>query len=251
MRHASLKVVYDSFDVNVQRSIQAVRRPVSCKRGCAACCRGMQVTLHLSEAFEIYHHLEKQNRLAALARAVPILIDESIQLSHDIDCATWKTLNKPCVFLAGEECSVYPVRPSQCRAWVVFSDPALCAGLGHVETLDRTWIKYLIPILQAATGHAEVPNTVGPLQFAMILAILAHGMGARAYSQIIAGTIFDGLVSAALWLHLERSLRDDWEACRDLGVAEIKRLGKRMVSVEEFLSWKQVRTTLNTFQRIH
>lgn len=107
--------------------------PISCTRGCSACCR----TLVLSEVSEAEYILVR--RPDAVRRALPLLVQHALRASaieHELDTeenvakaasAYWQ-LNMPCAFLVGAECSIYEDRPLPCRVHFVQSDPALCAA---------------------------------------------------------------------------------------------------------------------------
>lgn len=94
---------------------------VSCKAGCANCCRTL---VHVSE-----------DEAKLLARRVlnGVKIDEdklARQANPAHDAATWFKLSKgegTCVFLgADNNCRVYDNRPSSCRNYLVTTSPDLC-----------------------------------------------------------------------------------------------------------------------------
>jgi len=74
-----------------------------------------------------------------------------------------------CPFLVNKQCSIYPVRPAICRAYVVSSDPERCSTeLGRVGELQGA-------LDMAATFGPEssnlpfdrYPHSLKPLAFAM------------------------------------------------------------------------------------
>lgn len=133
-----------------QRAVDA-GRPISCRKGCAACCR-MLVPVSPPEAFALadrIHGLPEEQRqtilnkvaeantkleqagllgpLTALAETDRPLTDEDFEpLNRD-----YYALRMPCPFLENEICSVYEDRPAACRELMVTSPPELCQDLLH------------------------------------------------------------------------------------------------------------------------
>lgn len=98
--------------------------PVTCTRGCSNCCR-QKVVVSTAEGMGVYLHLAATGRWTPALRA-QLAQDDAYgsRVSH----AEWFHQRRPCPFLRGAECSVYPVRPVGCLATVSFDgDPALCA----------------------------------------------------------------------------------------------------------------------------
>ena len=118
---------------------------VSCRKGCAACCRQL-VPLSPPEAgmvFEFVKTMPEPRKSAIVdrfARAVQQLRKAGLLtelerlrdpgMSDETDRAVSKAYFREqiaCPFLEEEGCSIYPVRPSICREYMVVSPPENCA----------------------------------------------------------------------------------------------------------------------------
>lgn len=132
-----------------QLEIEAVQRDgrsISCRQGCAACCR-MLVPLSAPETFPLLDAVRRlpeserarlRERLdrtwAALERAglrskLQTLADTTRPISDEelepLNRAYF-ALRVPCPFLENERCTVYEHRPSACRDLLVTSPPEWC-----------------------------------------------------------------------------------------------------------------------------
>ncbi len=118
--------------------------PVTCSKGCDACCRQM-VPITSSEAHALAHLLKSlpaahaarirarfKKNLTALHRAA--LLDK---LTHRQDLPAeqlaqldrdYFAQNLPCPFLEDRACSIHPHRPLACREFLVTSNPIHCAN---------------------------------------------------------------------------------------------------------------------------
>jgi Fe-S-cluster containining protein len=120
---------------------------VSCKKGCAACCRQM-VAIGEMEA----HHLRdliarlpepRQSEVrarfaAARQRFAEAGLRERLQRFNELTKTALEQLSREyfslhvaCPFLEGEACSIYADRPLLCRQYVVVSPPENCAKPGQ------------------------------------------------------------------------------------------------------------------------
>jgi Fe-S-cluster containining protein len=119
-------------------------RPVSCAKGCGACCRQLVPLAH-AEAHRIAALLEElpeprraevKERFAAALRGV-----EAAGLLPALDGRVrWEPggatgvgleyfrLGIACPFLEDESCSIYEERPIACREYLVTSDPVHCSA---------------------------------------------------------------------------------------------------------------------------
>ena len=119
---------------------------ISCRRGCAACCR-MLVPLSPPEVFALQASFERlpedeQNRLQARLDAAKLrlqeaglweqlqTISESSLPPTDEDLEPlnqlYYALRLPCPFLEEEHCSIYEDRPAACRELLVTSPAEFC-----------------------------------------------------------------------------------------------------------------------------
>lgn len=122
---------------------------VSCRNGCAACCR-MLVPLAPPEVFTLQASIERlpaeqQRRLQTRLDAAKLRLQEAglweqLQaVSESPDAVTdeqleplnqsYYALRLPCPFLEDDHCSIYEHRPAACRELLVTSPAELCDDL--------------------------------------------------------------------------------------------------------------------------
>ena len=130
---------------------------VKCKKGCAACC-GMLVNVSVSEA----------RALAALVNDGRVKVDRGRlerQTAKRHDAVTWWELgakDRECVFLKEDRtCGVYEDRPTECRTYLVLSDPALCAGPAGTNVAVFTCLD--VEIVKSAYYNVESVSMSLPL----------------------------------------------------------------------------------------
>jgi Fe-S-cluster containining protein len=167
-------------------------QPVTCHKGCGACCHFPLISATSGEAFVLYHILEQavedtqalRNRLLAYAHRyleyarskgnMPFTDSEQREafLALKIPCPLLRTEESP---LAGY-CSIHPARPLICDYFHSLEAPALCAekrphatssaiiqtGIGAVDHLQAQEIALLgrsalghLPLLLAAFATLE------------------------------------------------------------------------------------------------
>lgn len=104
---------------------------LTCKRGCSNCCR-QKVLATVVEGLAIYLYLQEAGRWTPEFKARLVAEDRhATKTAHD----EWFKDRRPCPFLEGTECGVYPARPSGCAlTFSIFGNPDLCAGLGPPGT---------------------------------------------------------------------------------------------------------------------
>jgi Fe-S-cluster containining protein len=140
--HSLSESVIESVGSKLSQSGQ----PISCKAGCAACCR-LMIPLNLFEAEALAAWIRsepeaKQQELAlrfesaltSLANAgiLDRIVSEDWRVQSD---SALKVVNDyfsaqvPCPFLEDESCSIYPIRPLICREYLVTSPPEQCSDL--------------------------------------------------------------------------------------------------------------------------
>jgi len=154
---------------------------VSCRKGCAACCR-MLVPVSAPEAFALAEAVARwpeERRQAALARvaAAQAPLDRAGLLSSLRRIAeserqlgdeefepinhAYYALRLPCPFLVEEACSIYEDRPSACRELMVTSPAELC------QDLERNPVRPIPVPLRIGTVLALLwaELTGGPVRF--------------------------------------------------------------------------------------
>jgi len=163
------------------RQVQAGGGQVSCRKGCAACCR-MLVPISAPEAFSLAESMaawpetrrqaawtrvrEAQKRLdqAGLLSQLRDLADASHQLGDEefepVNRAYF-ALRLPCPFLVEESCSIYEDRPAACRELQVTSPPEFC------EDPERKPVRPVPIPLRISTALAQLWADLvgGPVRF--------------------------------------------------------------------------------------
>jgi Fe-S-cluster containining protein len=141
-----------------ERRTQDAGRRVTCREGCAACCRqAVPVTeaearrlAALVEAMPEPRRSEVMARFDAAGRALRAS-DMGLRLLDVLDSGVsppralvegYYHLSIDCPFLEDERCIIHPQRPMACREYVVVSDPAHCFALAgdRIERLKFTSI---------------------------------------------------------------------------------------------------------------
>jgi Fe-S-cluster containining protein len=182
-------------DTVVGVAVRAVERQgarVSCRAGCAACCRHpvpvseseARALKRLVDAMPQPRRTQVRERFAAAVRR---LADNGLlERVRDTSPAgrllavalDYLRLGLPCPFLEDESCSIYPDRPVACREYLVTSPPEECsrpaeervcgvplpASVGQaIRALDRQasgsasgWVP-LVLALEWAEAHPEPP----------------------------------------------------------------------------------------------
>jgi Fe-S-cluster containining protein len=132
-----------------ERRASEAGRTISCRMGCAACCR-MMVPVAPPEAFalkeyvdnlpadrrhhiarrltETTHHLEEHgllDQLYAVAEGTEAQSDEEFEPLN----RAYYSLRMPCPFLEQEMCTIYEARPAACRELLVTSPAEWCQDL--------------------------------------------------------------------------------------------------------------------------
>jgi len=144
-------VLADAAAEDAAQRVAAEGGTVSCKKGCAACCRYL-VHVSESEAYYLHELVERlpeprrsqvRERFAEARRRLqqagfletlqqfPMWTGPEIHQRGQ----AYHALQIPCPFLEDESCSIYADRPIACREYLVTSPPEYCA------TADRTAIR--------------------------------------------------------------------------------------------------------------
>ena len=138
----------EAAELEVRQAIES-GRTVSCRKGCAACCR-MLVPLSAPEAFALRKYVEQLpedrrtpllnrisntkdriireglwERLTDVAEASSPVPDEELDPINQ----AYYALRIPCPYLENELCSIYEGRPAACRELLVTSPAELCQDL--------------------------------------------------------------------------------------------------------------------------
>ncbi|MBI3260714.1 MAG: YkgJ family cysteine cluster protein [Ignavibacteriae bacterium] len=182
-----LQQLSDSFVEFSIKKINQDGKSITCKSGCAACCRQL-VRITESESYLLYELIEtmpKKRRNAIWQRfddAIEILEelgliepledinDMSSEENQDLD-EKYFNLKIPCPFLEKETCSIYHNRPLACREYLVTSSADNCSN-PFQETIERVPLAGGISVVAAQIDeplHSGYVRYV-PLILAPILA---------------------------------------------------------------------------------
>ena len=100
------------------RHSEAVGEPVSCRKGCAACCEP-PVLISVPEAFRLI------TDIASLASDRELGVKTALAAAEKRMAGPGAQANA-CPLLAEQVCSIYAFRPCVCRAFLATSPPELC-----------------------------------------------------------------------------------------------------------------------------
>lgn len=106
-----------------ERVVRSQRQP-SCQPRCDHCCYH-PLEIGLLEAIPIYRHLVSRGRWTP---ALTKLLEGHAEKVEFQAVSIWLLLKIPCPLLIDHRCSVYEVRPFQCRATWSLGDPYYCQG---------------------------------------------------------------------------------------------------------------------------
>lgn len=119
-----------------------LKSTIACQKGCSYCCH-MPVTLSEDEAALIGHYCKKNGiQINKKYLKKQLRIPEASIHSSDISA---------CVFLKNRLCSIYPVRPYNCRKYLVYNTPKFCNPKRYEKAKVETYFSFNI---EAATSAA-------------------------------------------------------------------------------------------------
>ncbi|TAJ08293.1 MAG: YkgJ family cysteine cluster protein [Nitrospirae bacterium] len=145
----SIRRIGEAAQALEERDVVMHGAAISCKKGCAACCR-MLIPLAAPEAFALADAIrawpaeQREAVLTSLADARAQLertgvlphLYEIAESERQLDDDTFEPINRayyalrlPCPFLVEEVCSIYDDRPAACRELLVTSPAELCQDL--------------------------------------------------------------------------------------------------------------------------
>lgn len=171
----SMRRVGEAAQALEERRAVAQGAAVSCKKGCAACCR-MLIPVSAPEAFAMADTINAwpaDRREATLARmaVARARLEQAGVLSDLREVAAcerqlgddafepinhaYYALRLPCPFLVEESCSIYDDRPAACRELLVTSPAELC------QDLERSPVRPLPVPLRIGTVLALLWSDLG------------------------------------------------------------------------------------------
>ena len=130
----SLTRIHESFDRFIQESLKEDNLTITCKPGCSHCCRYAFICT-LLEGLSIGRHLLAfhADRVEPLRRQ---LRDYDTN-QQNMSAAKWAAANIDCLFLVDNKCSVYHLRPLNCRTHYAVTEPSLCQVAGEARVVDH------------------------------------------------------------------------------------------------------------------
>lgn len=187
--------VIQNFDSNIvdhaASEVAKAGRPVSCRKGCGACCRQM-VPLSVFEAEalgEWFNSLPeaRQAELEERFRCGLAKLKESGVLDTLMD-PNWGTDEKSfvqmavdyfhagvaCPFLEEESCSIHPIRPLICREYLVVSPAELCKD-PSVNQLSAVNLPIRPSLALYKIGHELTHDPRGWMPLIFLLAWVKRG----------------------------------------------------------------------------
>lgn len=121
----------------VEAAEAAAGQPISCRKGCGACCRQLvpvsrtegERLLQLVETMPAERRASLMARFAAAEAAIEAagLKERGKRSDRELSLAYFSQ-GIPCPFLEDESCSIHPERPLVCREYLVTSPAELCSG---------------------------------------------------------------------------------------------------------------------------
>lgn len=171
-----LPLVNGLADMLVDMAVEAQAEPVSCAKGCGACCRQL-VPISAAEARAIaalVQAMDDARREAVVARfaaacgrmeeaGLMARLRDFSRIARDELTAfglEYFRLGVPCPFLEDEACSIHGDRPVICREFLVTSDPRHCAD-PRPQTVRRIELgaraSHALPALEARGDAPGMP----------------------------------------------------------------------------------------------
>ena len=158
---APARTICDQLVAAIRHQAGQHDRPISCRKGCSACCRYL-VPLSVPEALllptEMAARTPPRTRLKLLASARKLLDAGPPPNLHSLDptqapqaLSGWYTrANVTCPFLSNSCCRIYAQRPLACREHLAQSTRQACAS----HSLDRGSL--VTPRLSVSTALADL-----------------------------------------------------------------------------------------------
>jgi Fe-S-cluster containining protein len=164
----------------------AAGQPISCRKGCSACCRMQPVPITAPEAFAVARLVDalpeprrgavRTAFTAAVARVraaglYDLLMRRDSLNTREAALATarrYMALALPCPFLVNDSCSIYAERPFVCRQYLVTSPPKFCdAPLDNPVKPVKTPARFATALLNAAQALTGRTQYTVPLVLAL------------------------------------------------------------------------------------
>ncbi len=143
---------YGRQDKAIDRTMQAAKQKVACRSGCSTCCNyrveARAIEVLAVRDYVIAHFSPSQQ--AAVVDLAARNVAEAADWSH----VEHHAHNQRCPLLVDDACSVYPVRPANCRS---FHSTDVSACRRSVEELREPTLQvpYVADVFDAARGSRD------------------------------------------------------------------------------------------------
>ncbi len=185
-----LRAIAETHTTAGSKAAEEAGTPVSCRKGCGACCRQLAPVLPIEvpALARALDEMTPERRAGVIARATEARrVAERAGLRADLDAVTdpettlafrwrvataWFALGIDCPFLDEGACSIHAERPLSCREYLVTSDPKHCedpAGKGVVRVVLSGSPSEAYKQAARTAGH-PMPRRVLPMVDAIALA---------------------------------------------------------------------------------
>ena len=145
-KHAILSVVYAVIDELMKET--AKEQKLSCRKGCAFCCK-MNVDVSPLEIDLIIDYC-KENNLPINQEYLKL---QSSIPKHELG---FTPILSACTFLSKENtCTIYPVRPVACRKYVVITPSEQCDVMKYPDAQIGAWVDLNAEILASAVNSLQ------------------------------------------------------------------------------------------------
>jgi len=140
---------YGRQDKAIDRTMQAAKQKVACRSGCSTCCNyrveARAIEVLAVRDYVIAHFSPSQQ--AAVVDLAARNVAEAADWSH----VEHHAHNQRCPLLVDDACSVYPVRPANCRSFHS-TDVQVCIESRQRPEDVSIRVPYIEAVFEAATG---------------------------------------------------------------------------------------------------
>jgi len=169
---ADVKAIQIKMAQDYELQLRLGSDPISCKKGCAACC-SHPFLISIAEGVLLYRWLQEKSRWTSALRRKLI---ETREMTRGVAFEVWLLSDIPCPLLDdAKRCSVYGVRPLRCRVMYSIGDPSLCQpnalgpGTPLAPDVAETMLTFARASLEILKKAGVKSSSLMPLAEALIL----------------------------------------------------------------------------------
>ena len=162
---ARMPSFYAAYDGYVHAALKMEDRPITCTKGCAACCRHFVSSVEPFELAALHLHTRKSANYPDMLFAshknsmlYEKLANEEVPDDEATDRALYRYFLKgrPCPFLGKDgACGVYEFRPMSCRMFFAESPARFCAGKAIASPWNRNFQIELPEVAEEALARCS------------------------------------------------------------------------------------------------